>query len=123
MTPEQKLTLSLTVLLAGLVIVFVVLAFLTYLIRGYGAAIQKLQSGTSDNTEKAAIPAPVHAAAKPSVTVEQGIPEEIIAAISAAVYMTYGSSVGNITGIRRAPVQPSRSAWSMAGLLENTRPF
>ena len=123
MTPEQKLNLSLTVLLAGLVIVFVVLVFLTYLIKSYGNAIHKLQSGYEENAAHAKPSPAVSAGRSLNAGVEQGIPEEVVAAISAAVYMTYGDTVGAITGIRRSATQPARSAWSMAGLLENTRPF
>lgn len=122
MSLEQKVQLSVVIILTGMVIVFAMLIFLTYLIKGYGAVVRKLQASLgSQNTEKPIVAAPV-AYAKPVPAVEAGIPGEVVAAISAAVYMTYGASAGNVTSIRRA-AQPARSAWSMAGLLENTRPF
>lgn len=118
MSLEEKVQLSLVVIITGLVIVFAMLFFLTYLIRGYGAVIRKMQGDV--NTE------PVKKAAvsiqKKAPLVEAGIPGEVVAAIAAAVYMTYGNSAGNVTSIRRSVKQP-RSAWGMAGLLENTRPF
>lgn len=119
MTPEQKLNLLLT----GLVLVIAVLIFLTYRMKGYGNAIHKLQSGREENAAGAHPPLPASAGRPLGAAVERGIPEEVVAAITAAVYLTYGDTAGAVTGIRRSAVQPARSAWSMAGLLENTRPF
>lgn len=51
---------------------------------------------------------------------ENGIPPEVIAAISAAVACIYPGAT--IRSLRRAPERP-RSCWQTAGLLENTRPF
>ena len=114
MTPEQKFTLAVTALQTGLVIVLAVLIFLVNLVKGYGAEIQKLQSGGKRTPASGLAPS----AGRDSA----GIPPEVVAAIAAAVYMTYGESAGAITSIRRS-VRPARSAWSAAGLLENTRPF
>ena len=55
----------------------------------------------------------------PAVTA--GIPGEVIAAISAAVYCMFGEGA-KVMSVRRQQ-RTGRSAWSMAGLLENTRPF
>lgn len=67
----------------------------------------------------AAAPAPA-----PAPAVEGGIPGDIVAAISAAVYYTEGENV-TVRGIRRLP-QPGasrRGVWGDAGVLQNTRPF
>lgn len=106
MTLEQKLQLMMGILLAGIVIVLIMLFFLTRLIKEYGAAVKKIPVGE----QLPAAPAP-----------QAGIPGEVIAAISAAVYTLYGDSAVRITGVRRAA--PQRSAWGFAGLLENTKPF
>ena len=53
--------------------------------------------------------------------VGSGIPGEVIAAISAAVYCMFGEGA-KVMSVRRQQ-RSGRSAWSMAGLLENTRPF
>ena len=53
--------------------------------------------------------------------VSGGIPGEVIAAISAAVYCMFGEGA-KVKSVRRQQ-RSGRSAWSMAGLLENTRPF
>lgn len=128
MNPEQKVQLSLAVLLTGLVIVFVMLIFLTCLIKRYGSILSKFmeKNNISNETKAVSVPVPVLASRannpKAAPVTEAGIPEEVIAAISAAVYMMYGNSGAAVTGIRRS-VQSTRSAWSMAGLLDNTRPF
>ena len=128
---EQQVQLSLTVLLTGLVIVFVMLVVLTYIIKGYGVVVRKIE--TKMESKQVGIPsvhpsmtasasiAPKVAIASASVA-EAGISAEVVAAISAAVYMMYGTSAGPVASIRRA-AQPNRSAWRMAGILENTRPF
>lgn len=117
MSFDQKVQLSLTALLIGLVIVFVMLIFVMNRIKSFGAA---------KDTQKSASAGPVLAAGngqhKAAPIAEAGIPEEVVAAISAAVYMMYGTSGAAVTSIRRS-AQPARSAWAMAGLLENTRPF
>lgn len=69
-------------------------------------------------------PAQVAPAPAPAPAVEGGIPGEIVAAISAAVYYTEGANV-TVRGIRRLP-QPGasrRGVWGDAGVLQNTRPF
>ena len=58
----------------------------------------------------------------PRAAVTNEIPAEVIAVIAAAVTMALGSGA-RILSVRRAETGRGRSAWSMAGLLENTRPF
>lgn len=128
MSFEQKVQLSLIVMLTGLVIVFVMLVFLTYIIKGYGSIVRGIEEKTQNKNAVQSAPASkTFASAEKSAqvaapTVQGGIPDEVVAAISAAVYTMYGTSVSTITSIRRA-TRPNRSEWGMAGLLENTRPF
>lgn len=118
MSFEQQVQLSLTVLLTGLAIVFIVLIALAFIIKRYGSAVSKLQDQLGGKPNS-----PVSAVSRGAVpAVQEGIPEEVVAAISAAVYMMYGTSSTQIKSIRRA-AQQNRSAWRMAGLLENTQPF
>lgn len=125
MSLDQKVQLSIIILLTGLVIVFAMLIFLTFVIKGYGAVVRSLQPNQNDQQNNIA---PVTPSASPAAipaavaSVQDGISEETVAAISAAVYFLYGASAGKVTSIRRA-VQPNRSAWGMTGLLESTRPF
>ena len=54
-----------------------------------------------------------------------GIPAEVVAAIAGAVAIVCGDGAV-VTGIRPVAARreaAGRSAWSMAGLLETTRPF
>lgn len=79
-----------------------------------------------DKPAPAVVSAPAQAAPAPAPApaVEGGIPGEIVAAISAAVYYTEGANV-TVRGIRRLP-QPGasrRGVWGDAGVLQNTRPF
>ena len=108
---NDPVVLSLTILLAGLVVVFLVLIVLIWIVKGYGTLIYK--STHKDETEQAP--------AAPSVA-EEGIPGEVIAAIAAAVYCTEGLPASAIRSVRRSR-SASRSAWATAGILENTRPF
>ena len=126
---QSNFQLSLVVLITGLVIVFAVLIGLVLIVRGYGAAIHTLQNRTepkasgSAEPEKAVSASPAQTfvpAAETAEAPEGAIPEEVVAAIAAAVYSMFPS--GKVTSIRRAAA-PGRSAWAMAGLLEGTHPF
>ncbi|XOQ44123.1 MAG: Oxaloacetate decarboxylase gamma chain [Clostridium sp.] len=130
---EQELQISLTVLLTGLVVVFLMLIFLTLVIKGYGSAVQFLQAkyhkrqpknqlSVSKTESVSAQSVHDNMQAEPNQTVEDGISEEVLAVIAAAAYSVMPG--GRITSVRRsAQAGRNRSAWGMAGLLENTRPF
>ena len=62
------------------------------------------------------------AAKAPQVAATNEIPPEVIAVIAAAVTVTLGAGA-RILSVKRAENKRGRAAWSMAGLLENTRPF
>lgn len=124
MDPQNEVLLSLTVLLTGLVVVFAMLIFLTIVIKIYGSVIynttKKRMESNKPKVEAAPTPAPAPAPAP--IEVEEGISGEVVAAIAAAVYMTYGVSASRIRSVKRAAANP-RSLWGEAGRLENTRPF
>ena len=124
MDPQNEVLLSLTVLLTGLVVVFAMLIFLTIVIKIYGSLIynttKKRRESNKPKVEAAPTPAPAPASAP--IEVEEGISGEVVAAIAAAVYMTYGVSASRIRSVKRAAANP-RSLWGEAGRLENTRPF
>ena len=61
-------------------------------------------------------------AAAPRAAAANEVPAEIVAVIAAAVTMALGTGV-RVLSVKRADGGRGRSAWSMAGLLENTRPF
>lgn len=123
MDPQNDVLLSLTILLTGLVVVFAVLIFLILIINIYGNIIYKVTQKRHKAKEEATLAAAPAPAPEPApIEVEEGIPGEVVAAISAAVYMTYGASTPAIRSVKRAAVNP-RSLWGEAGRLENTRPF
>lgn len=127
MDPQSKAQISLVVIITGLVVVFAVLILLILIVKGFGRAVQSLE-------EKLEKKSPAEAFAEPKTPeVEQPagkedrqssgpeeMPGEVVAAIAAAVYSLYPE--GRVTSVRRS-ARPSRSAWSMAGMLESTRPF
>lgn len=99
-----------TVLAVCVAILFVMVLILIQNVREYGASVRELKGGEP-------VPATEPAASIPAA---DGIPPEVVAAISAAVFCMYPEA--RVTSLRRAPDRPS-SAWRMAGLLENTHPF
>ena len=127
----QKTQISLTVLLTGLVVVFVMLIALTLIIKGYGSEVNAISAkfkakrdGQASGKAAREQESPLEAEQDlPDGTAEEGIPEGVVAAIAAAVYCTMPG--GRIKSMRRAPNQNSagRSAWNMAGRLNNTRPL
>jgi Na+-transporting methylmalonyl-CoA/oxaloacetate decarboxylase gamma subunit len=135
MNVQQEMQISLTVLITGLVVVFLMLIFLTLVIKGYGNAVHSLQSrynrkksrdeGPLLKSEPAQAAEPVPAEPQPLLqsSTTEGIPDEVLAVLAAAASSVIPGGV--ITSVRRAAVAPDfgRSSWKMAGLLENTRPF
>lgn len=127
----MDITFTFSVIFTGITIVFIVLLLLILVM----VLLGKVTSGGANpaNSVKAA-PAPAAvqkpaAAPKPAApvkpAVEDGIGEEVVAVISAAVAAMTGGT-GRPAVIRRADSKPSRkgrSPWSMAGLSENTQPF
>lgn len=125
----DKLTLSLTVLLTGFAVVFVVLLLLIGIIKLYGTIIYNIQN---EGHKKKKDTKPVMVASVPdkvmepvaAVEAEEGAEVddgELIAVISAAVYSVYSSSQVRIKSIRKS--KPRSNAWRSAGLSDNVRPF
>lgn len=123
---DEKIQISLVVLLTGLVVVFAVLVMLILIIKIYGTIIHKMSQKNKPEPPKSN-PTPPPAPKKapvPAPVVEDGISEEIVAAIAAAIDCMYGSGTAQaVKSIKRAVKPVSRPAWGVAGLLENTRPF
>lgn len=124
---------SAKVILTGFVVVFAVLFLLIGVIKFYSFLIGKAQDASGNRKKKEEIPprtvnaesvtpkaaVPVSVAQMPSA--EEGIPQEVIAVISAAVASMYGKADrAKIKSIKKAG---GRSAWANAGVLDNTRPF
>ena len=105
-----------SVVLVGLVVVFSVLLILVAICWVMGKIFSALTGGKNGGAQagkKSEAASPV---------VEDGISDEIVAAISAAVACMMGSGKPfALKSVRRA--KETRSAWSAAGIAENTRPF
>lgn len=69
-----------------------------------------------------AVQAPASVAPKAELDVQQGISEEIVAAISAAVYSMEGAD-SKIVSIKRKNPVTGRNPWAQAAVAENTKPF
>ncbi len=125
----QKGITSAKVVLTGFVIVFAMLILLIFIIKIYSTIVSKAQNAGKGKKKKSAkeepvkSPAPVTAKAAAAVqTSEDGISDEVVAVISAAVATMYGSpSKAKIKSIKKS--NGGRSAWANAGVLDNTRPF
>ncbi len=107
-----------TVVLVGLTIVFLALVGLTLFFILWGKAM----SGTQKSNSTPPV-APKAASQNTAPVVEQGIGDDVIAAISAAVACMLGDGDAGYTvrSIKRA-AHP-RKEWRMAGMLQNTRSF
>lgn len=131
LTLAEKGITSAKVVLTGFVVVFAMLILLIFIIKIYSAIVQKAQSagsnskkGKKNKDEKPAekpAAAPAHVVTASAAT--DGISDEVVAVISAAVATMYGSSEkARIKSIKKSS-DGGRSAWAKAGVLDNTRPF
>ena len=131
LTLAEKGITSAKVVLTGFVVVFAMLILLIFIIKIYSAIVQKAQSagsnskkGKKNKDEKTAEkPVATSAPAVTASTATDGISDEVVAVISAAVATMYGSSEkARIKSIKKSS-DGGRSAWAKAGVLDNTRPF
>lgn len=115
--------------LAGIVIVFAILALLIFLFWLLGTIFKNIDSNKKAKAEEAKKSAPAPAPAAQEIIAAEEIADdddEVIAVIAAAI-AAYSAEDGKAYKIkeirRRDPDSRSRSAWSLAGIGENTRPF
>lgn len=122
----DKLTTSLTVLLTGFVVVFVVLLLLIGIIKLYGTIVYNIQTKNRNKSKKdepQAQPVAVQETVPAAVIeAEETVDDsELIAVISAAVYSMYSDKKVKIKSIRKA--SGKSAAWKNAGLSDAVRPF
>ncbi|MCR5652744.1 MAG: OadG family protein [Ruminococcus sp.] len=129
-----KFTISASMLLTGFAIVFGVLLLLIFIIWLYGTIVSNAQNKAAQRkadkelrkqkellSEEKPQPKPVSVVEKQPVVESDGVSDEIVAVISAAVYTMYGSKQKvKIKSIKRRKTQ---SAWAKAAMLENNQPF
>ena len=132
MPMNERVIISLTILITGFVVVFSVLLLLIGLIKLYGTIVSKaLESAENKKKQQlAAVKTENTSSVKPEITEtsgdvsqlnENGLNDELIAVIAAAVAAVYGEGTVRVKSIKRVP--QSRPVWSTAGIFDNTRPF
>ena len=112
--------------LTGILVVFFILAILIFLFWALGKTFQtidKNRAAKAEAAKKAAAPAPAPAPVE-EIVEEDDNDDEIMAVISAAI-AAYAEEEGTSYTIRDVKKRDkrARSAWSLAGIGENTRPF
>lgn len=124
----EKGIVSAKVVLTGFVIVFAMLILLIFIIKIYSTIVSKAQqTGTKKSKKNAESKQDIQPKASASVVsaasaVDNGVSQEVVAIISAAVATMYGSpEKARIKSIKKS--NGGRSSWANAGLLDNTRPF
>ena len=127
----NDMTQAFILLLAGFVVVFVVLILLIVIVTLYGKIITSIQNRGKKKknknktmTEEPSRPEPaavVTKAEEAEIDDDGAIPDEIIAVIAAAVDAVCGEKPHRVKSVRKS--RNTRSAWSRAGVLDNTRPF
>lgn len=112
--------------LTGILVVFLILAILIFFFWLLGT-IFKAVDKSKKNKQEAAKAQAQESVQKATPVVEETVPEEnddeLIAVISAAI-AAYSDDEGfTIKSVRKHDGKRARSAWSAAGISENTRPF
>lgn len=115
--------------LTGILVVFFILGILIFLFWGIGQIFQtidknkkaKADAAKAAEAAKSAAPAP---APVEEIVEEEDNDEEIMAVISAAIaaYAEEDGTSYTIRDVKRCDKR-TRSAWSLAGIGDNTRPF
>jgi len=118
-----------SVVITGLVVVFIGLILLILLCMLYGAIFKKINESKA---EKAAVKEATRVSQKseqkkpeptPAPAIENGIGDETVAVIAAAI-TAMGAASGKKLALKSiSTAKPQRNAWASAGIAENTRPF
>ncbi len=114
----------------GILVVFFILAILIFLFWLMGTVFQNIDKSKKAKAEAAkaaaakVAPAPAPAAVEEVAEEDEDNDDEIMAVISAAI-AAYAEEEGTSYTIRdvKRRDKRARSAWSLAGIGENTRPF
>lgn len=114
------------VVVTGLVVVFLGLVLLILFVWLMGKIFGQINKA-KDNKKKAAAPASekteVKAAAPAAPVVEDGISDEVVAVITAAVAAVMGTGC-TVKSVKKAAAKTSRrTAWGAQGISESTRAF
>ncbi len=117
-----------SVVITGMVVVFIGLILLIACVAVYGKIFQTINNKKVKKTQDASLKNELEYKKEQdgsvlSVSVEDGIDEEIVAVISAAVAAMSDKNGKKmiVKSVRNA--KPSRPVWANAGIADNTRPF
>lgn len=115
-TPEIAVAMVFT----GIVVVFCALVGLWLIVALFGKAFSAMQDKPKPSAPVPPARPQQQPAQQPVMKVEDGIGDEVVAVIAAAVSaMSGGSAV--IRSVRRS--REGRSNWAQAGVVQNTQPF
>lgn len=119
-----------SVVITGIVVVFIGLVLLILLVSIYGKIFDVINSRAARKAEEAKKAAEAaKAVAKPepiktsAPVVEDGIEEETVAVIMAAISAMSSAEGKKLVLKSVKTAKPQRPAWSTAGIIDNTRPF
>lgn len=119
-----------SVVITGIVVVFIGLVLLILLVSIYGKIFDVINSRAARKAEEAKKAAEAaKAATKPepakvaAPVVEDGIEEETVAVIMAAISAMSSAEGKKLVLKSVKTAKPQRPAWSTAGIIDNTRPF
>lgn len=114
--------------ITGVLVVFFILAILIFFFMLLGAIFKSIDNSKKKKAEAKAAEAskpsePVQAVVEEASVEEAGDDDELIAVISAAVAAYTDGDGFTIKSVKKHEGKRARSAWSAAGITENTRPF
>lgn len=116
-------------ILIGLTVVFAVLILLTFIFWLFGKVLsgsRKEAAAKETPAPAPVIPAPAPAPI-PAPAVQDGVSDEVVAVIAAAVAsLAPEGTTYTLRNVRRVPREQGRHGrpvWAAAGLADNTRPF
>ena len=107
-----------SVVITGIVVVFIGLVLLILLVSIYGKIFDVINSRAARKAEEAK-----KAAEAAKAVVEDGIEEETVAVIMAAISAMSSAEGKKLVLKSVKTAKPQRPAWSTAGIIDNTRPF
>lgn len=118
-----------SVVITGIVVVFIALILLILFVSLYGKIFECINKSVEKKKEaakaaKADAPKPAPKPSAPAAPViEDGIEEETVAVIMAAISAMESTSGKKLVLRSVKTAKPQRPVWSAAGITENTRPF
>lgn len=112
---------GITVVFIGLILLVIILSLFGLISKLRTSANKKAESKKADKTDDT-LSVKVQTASTAPV-VEDGIEEEIVAVISAAIAEISAKSGKKLALKSIKAAKPQRTAWAAAGLIDNTRPF